>query len=282
MIIKGDIMTNKNILKIESLNELRETAKNLENKIKCQRKNDLKALGIKNLKIFGYTCNFLAPFIVVSGITAGIFAFYEGGLPFYKDDVVKYKTYSLDYQANEYVIEDITYESKIWHDEELDNNELIVYTPWQYENNQYIRYKRTYDVKITNPEEAFTAIKSNNYKYIEERVKTYKEEKQVVNNIDFVEENDYIIKASLHMINTEEPISYKESYIKNLIITIVELILGIGMGSFINSIRTYDYSHEVENEKMTYKLSIATTKVMKKELEEINQKIKRLEKKYEK
>jgi len=282
MIIKGDIMTNKNILQNKKLNELRETAKNLENKIKCQRKNDLKALGIRNLKIFGYTCNFLAPFVLVSGITAGIFAFYEWGLPFYKDDVLKYKTYSLDYQTNEYEIENVSYNSKTWHDIESDNNELIIYTPWEYENNQYIRYKRTYDVKITNPEEAFTAVKSNNYKYIEDRVKTYKEEKQIINNIDFVEDNDYIIKASLHMLNLEETKSYKESDIKNLIITIVELILGIGIGSFINHIRAFDYSHEVETEKLTYKLSIATTNDMKKELNEINQKIKRLEKKYEK
>lgn len=276
-------MSNKKSKNMKKLDELKETAINLENEIKQVKKENLKISSIRNLKIFGKTVNFLVPFVLATGITIGGMAFLEGGLPFYKDDVTKYKVHSLDYQTKAYTIETESYESKLWHDSSLDTNKLVVYTPWQYENNQYVRYKRSYDVKITNYKEAFDAVKNNNYKYIEEKiVEPDEEEKQIVNSIDFVSENDYVIIASLHMMDKSDLIKYKETDVENLIMTIIDLVLGLGIGGLAAWARKFEYFYEVKQINSEYKLLLKPLKPLKEKLKQTNIKIKKIGAKNEK
>jgi len=275
-------MSNKKNKKIQELNELREQAINLKARIKERRKDTLKELRIRNLTIFGNTINFLIPFGIAAGVTMGSIAALEGGLPFCKDDMVRYKAYSLDYYTNAYTIENESYISKLWHDDDFSKNDLTVYTPWEYENNQYVRYKRIYDVEIINPEEAFNAVKNNDYKYIEEHVQKYSEEKQVANSIDENDENDYIIIASLRMIDDKNSIRYKETDTRNLIITIVEIVLSLGIGSIAAYLREFDYLDSIDYANKAYQIRIKKTKELKKQLKETEEKIKKLVKKYEK
>ena len=65
--------------KIKELQELKKEAKRLDEKISEQKQENFKQLNIRNLKIFGNTCNFLAPFVISTGVTVGAFSLFGGG-----------------------------------------------------------------------------------------------------------------------------------------------------------------------------------------------------------
>ena len=78
---------------IKELQDLREKTIQLEKQIAEQRVENFKQLNIRNLKIFGNTCNFVAPFVITAGLTVGVFKMFGGGLPFHTDEITKYKLY---------------------------------------------------------------------------------------------------------------------------------------------------------------------------------------------
>lgn len=258
---------------LQELQELKEKAVQLEEKIAKQRSENFKKFNIRNLKIFGNTCNFLMPFLISAGLTVGVFKIFNGGFPFYIDKTVKYKTYSLDYQTNGYVTMDESYRTDRWFDESLPSNKLIIYTPWELKDNQYMRYKREYDVSKLSTLDLFDAVLDEDYDYIKENIKDYNEEKQVVNSIEETEGQDYFFEASLHLLDKEDILKYNETDLKNTIITIVELVLGLGIGGTVAYFRDFEYLYELRCANNVYSRGIRAIKAMKKELTETNEKI---------
>lgn len=263
----------KQILKFQNL---KLNAKELEKKIAEQKKENFKQLNIRNLKIFKNTCNFLAPFVLTTGITVGAFAALGGGLPFHLDQVVKNKTYSLEYQTNGYAVMNESYRNKfedMWSDEEIPESELIIYTPWELKDGQYIRYKLEYNIDKLNTLDLYNAVLNEDYQYIEKNLKEYKEEIQISNKIEEFEENTYFFDANLYFEDKSDSIKYNETYLKNIIITIVELIVGIGSGAFIAWIRDFNYRYQLSSAINGYKRGIKDIRPMEEELKNTNQKI---------
>lgn len=258
---------------IKELQDLREKTIQLEKQIAEQRAENFKQLNIRNLKIFGNTCNFVAPFVITAGLTVGVFKMFGGGLPFHTDEITKYKLYDLDYQTNGYVTMDESYRTNGLLDDNLPSNELTIYTPWKYENSQYTRYKREYDIDKLNSLELFNAVLEDDYSYIEENLKDYKEEKQTVNSIDETEKMDYFFEASLHMLDKNDTLKYNETDLKNIVITIVELILGLGIGGTIAYFRDFEYLWELKRTNNDYNYRIKAIKPMQEELALTNEKI---------
>ncbi len=258
---------------IKELQNLREKTIQLEKQIAEQRAENFKQLNIRNLKIFGNTCNFVAPFVITAGLTVGVFKMCGGGLPFHTDKITKYKLYDLDYQTNGYVTMDESYRTNGLFDDNLPSNELTIYTPWKCENSQYTRYKREYDIDKLNSLELFNAVLEEDYSYIEENLKDYKEEKQTVNSIDETEKMDYFFEASLHMLDKNDTLKYNETDLKNIVITIVELILGLGIGGTIAYFRDFEYLWELKRTNNDYNYRIKAIKPMQEELALTNEKI---------
>lgn len=258
---------------IKELQDLREKAIQLEKQIAEQKAENFKQLNISNLKIFGNTCNFVAPFVITAGLTVGVFKMFGGGLPFHTDEITKYKLYNLDYQTNGYVTMEESYRTNGLLDDDLPSNELTIYTPWKYENSQYTRYKREYDIDKLNSLELFNAVLEEDYSYIEENLKDYKEEKQTVNSIDETEKMDYFFEASLHMIDKDDTLKYNETDLKNIIVTIIELILELGISGTIAHYRKYNYLWKLERTNQDYNYRIKAIKPMQEELTLTNEKI---------
>lgn len=258
---------------IKELQELREKARILEKKISEQKRKNFKQLNIRNLRIFGNTCNFVAPFVISAGLTVGAFRLFGGGLPFHVDETTKYKTYSLDYQTSGYVTMDETYRTNRWFDDSLPSNELTIYTPWEYQDNQYVRYKRDYDIGTLDTLDLFDAVLEEDYAYITEHIKDYKEERQVVNSIEETEGLDYFFDASLHMLDKDDTLKYNETDLKNIIITIVELVLGLGIGGAVAYFRDFEYLWELRDTNRDYRYRIKAVKPMQEELTATNEKI---------
>lgn len=257
---------------IRELQELKEKASLLEKRITEQKRENFKQLNIRNLRIFGNTCNFIAPFVISAGLTVGAFRLFGGGLPFHSDEVVKYKAYSLDYQTNGYVTMDEEYRTNSWMDE-LPSNELTIYTPWEYKDDQYIRYKREYDIGELSALDLFDAVLEEDYAYITENIKDYKEEMQVANSIEETEGYDYFFDANLYLLDKADTLKYNETDLKNIIITIVELVLGLGIGALVAYKRDFEYLWELRSVNNSYSYRIQAIKPMQEELKETNQKI---------
>ena len=258
---------------IKELQELKEKAVLLEKKISEQKLENFKQLNIRNLRVFGNTCNFLAPFVISAGLTVGAFRLFGGGLPFHTDQTVKYKAYNLDYKTSGYVTMDESYRTNRWFDDSLPSNQLIIYTPWEFKDNQYTRFKREYDIDKITTLDLFDAILEQDYAYITENIKEYKEEIQVANSIEETEGQDYFFEASLHMLDKEDVLRYDETDLKNTIITIIELVLGLGIGGAIAYFRDFEYLWELRDANSDYQYRIKAVKPMEEELKVTNEKI---------
>lgn len=258
---------------IKELQELREKAIQLEKRIAEQKVENFKQLNIRNLRVFGNTCNFIAPFVISAGLTVGAFRLFGGGLPFHSDEIVKYKAYSLDYKTNGYVTMDESYRTNRWFDDSLPSNELTIYTPWEFKDNQYMRYKREYDISKLNTLDLFDAVLEEDYAYITNNIKEYKEEIQVANSVEETEGQDYFFEASLHMLDKEDTLKYNETDLKNTIITIIELVLGLGIGGAVAYFRDFEYLWELRDANSDYRYRIKAIKPMQEELTATNEKI---------
>ena len=258
---------------IKELQELKEKAVLLEKKISEQKLENFKQLNIRNLRVFGNTCNFLAPFVISAGLTVGAFRLFGGGLPFHTDQTVKYKAYNLDYKTSGYVTMDESYRTNRWFDDSLPSNQLIIYTPWEFKDNQYTRFKREYDIDKITTLDLFDAVLEEDYAYITENIKEYKEEIQVANSIEETEGQDYFFEASLHMLDKEDVLRYDETDLKNTIITIIELVLGLGIGGAIAYFRDFEYLWELRDANSDYQYRIKAVKPMEEELKATNEKI---------
>lgn len=258
---------------IKGLQELREKAIQLEKRISEQKIENFKQLNIRNLRVFGNTCNFIAPFVISAGLTVGAFRLFGGGLPFHSDEIVKYKAYNLDYKTNGYVTMDESYRTNRWFDDSLPSNELTIYTPWEFKDNQYMRYKREYDIRKLNTLDLFDAVLEEDYAYITNNIKEYKEEIQVANSIEETEGQDYFFEASLHMLDKEDVLKYNETNLKNTIITIIELVFGLGIGGAIAYFRDFEYLWELKDANIDYHYRIKAIKPMQEELVATNEKI---------
>lgn len=258
---------------IKELEELRAKALELESRIFEQKKENFKQLNIRNLKVFANACNFAAPFVISAGITVGVFRLFGGGLPFHSDEITKYKAYNLDFQTNGYVTMDDEYRTNRWFDDSLPSNTLVVYTPWEEQEGQYVRFKREYDVGKLTTLDLYNAVLDEDYNYISENLKDYKEEKQVVNEIDPAEDNNYFFEASLHMLDKEDVLKYNETDLKNIVITIIELVLGLGIGGAIAYFRDFEFLYELREVNDNYSYKISSIKPMKQELKDTNEKI---------
>jgi len=158
---------------------------------------------------------------------------------------------------------------------------LIIYTPWEEQDGQYVRFKREYDVEKLTTLDLYNATLNEDYHYISENLKDYKEEKQVANDIDQAEDNNYFFEASLHMLDKNDVLKYNETDLKNIVITIVEVVLGFGGGAVLAHFRDFEFLYELKKINNKYSYKISSIKPMKQELKDTNEKILFLTKKKE-
>ncbi len=262
-----------------SFQNLIEDPEQLRKKIASLRFYLFKAFNHRNIDFVGTTCKLLAPFVITAGITVGVFKVFGGGFPFHRDAKIEYKTYSLDYSSIGYVSTDEEYKTNMDYQYSLPSNSLVIYTPWVYENGQYIRFKREYNLDNTVILNLFDAVLAEDYEYVSENLKVYRESKQIANRIDVNEYNGYFFEASLNTQDKADFLKYSETELKNIIITIVEMIITLSVGIAFNYYRKryaeesskFDYMwdlHQINfHYKSQYEHTIDKINIMKRDLE---------------
>lgn len=254
----------------KELAELKSQAHYLETRISIQKKENFKQFNIRNLKLFANTCHLAAPFVISAGITVGTFYNLNGGLPFYTDEITKYKKYDLDFQTDGYVA---TNEEYIIYIRKIDTSNLIIYTPWEMQDDHYIRYKREYDVDKQMSLDLYNAVLEEDYNYISENIEKFKEEKQVINKRNYNEANNYSFEANLHLLDTNDILTYDETDLKNILITISELVICLLAGSIYTYCNKFNFLDNVRKINTDYKDKIIPIESMKQELDDTKKKI---------
>jgi len=247
----------------------------LENKINLK-----KSLHIRNLNIFKNTINLFTPLILSAGVTISGFAIFNGGFPFITDQEKKYKRYDVDYNSYGYTTMDERYEDYNIFGNKLPKSHLTIYTPWEEIDGDYVRAKRSYNLDEENLLNIYDAIKKQDIDYISNYLTNYSEEIQKSNiKLYSEEDNEMKVDASIHTFDKSNFIEIDETVSKNIIITLLEfcIILGVGILTIEKNIKSYKTSNQNFNnvylvKKDSYNFSVE-------QLEEIRKRIKVLRKK---
>ena len=270
-------------LKLKELRMLQEKALQLEKELELRKNERIRELNVRNLKIFVNTCNFLAPFVLTVGLTVGGFKLFGLGLPVRTDKIVNYKVYNLDYQTDGFVSMNEEYKTNRWFDYELPTNELTIYTPWELEENQYFRYKLDYTLGELKKLDLFNALLKEDYYLIQatigEKIKYYKQEKQVIENVQDIENSDYYFKANLTVLDEEDTLVYDETKLKNILVSISELLIISSIGVFLTRLRKFKYRDNLREINNCYKDKVNNIQILEHELESTNKKILALQRK---
>lgn len=222
----------------------------IEHKINDYENKKIKNACLKNLKIFGSVCNFMMPFVIISGITVSGVNYLGFGLPFIKDDIRKEKRYTLDYETNGNIESEEHY---IFDSPVLSDNELTIYSPWTLtEDNLYERTIKNFDVDYdTSSVSLYNAILNKDVERIEEIFPNYTLETETTNQISSIND-DYIIDAHLDFLDSKDILTYKENSSTNNHVTFLELLICLGIPSFISYHRSFSLVDSIKNINKKY------------------------------
>lgn len=266
---------NRRIGYLEELSALKKEILESEAKIAEQKRTNIKEFHIRNLKVFLGACNFLIPFVIVGGIATGGGKVLNGGFPFYRDDITRYKMYEFEYETDK----DINLTTKYGRDDWLSDyptaSSLTVKTPWKRDGNDYYRYNREYVLSGDYFLNLSQAILREDYEYISENYKDFSEEKEVSNSAP-ENEDSYFIEAKLSGVDREDFIKFPESFRKNCVITILEVVGTLGLGAYISHVRDYDFLDDISDVNDDYQSNIKDIKPLLSELEETKKKVLKL------
>ena len=217
----------------------------IEHKINDYENKKIKNACLKNLKIFGSVCNFMMPFVIISGITVSGVNYLGFGLPFIKDDIRKEKRYTLDYETNGNIESEEHY---IFDSPVLSDNELTIYSPWTLtEDNLYERTIKNFDVDYdTSSVSLYNAILNKDVERIEEIFPNYTLETETTNQISSIND-DYIIDAHLDFLDSKDILTYKENSSTNIFVTFLELLICLKIPSFISYHRSFSLVDSIKN-----------------------------------
>ena len=226
----------------------------IEHKINDYENKKIKNACLKNLKIFGSVCNFMMPFVIISGITVSGVNYCGFGFPFIKDDIKKLKKYTLDYETNGNIESEERYlMNNIFDSPAISYNELTIYSPWTLtEDNLYERTIKTFDINSnTSSVSLYNAILNKDVERIEEIFPNYTLETETTNQISSIND-DYIIDAHLDFLDSKDILTYKENSSTNIFVTFLELLICLRIPSFISYRRSFSLVDSIKNINKKY------------------------------
>lgn len=245
----------------------------LERELKIKNNQNKKNMVIKNLKIFGGLCHKVAPYVLVGFFTAGGIKAFGGGLPFKKDYVSNSKRCSVESKINGYI-----YAYETFNIKEVKDNWLIIYSPWKLgKDNLY--YRNVYEcnsIGYVKNSYFYEAILTKDISYIltNASFKEYIEKTDIVPSSFNKDDNTYLIDAYVSFSNNNEKLVYIESDMSNKIITLVNMIVTLFLGSVINYKRQFKLRYYINDLNNKYKM--IDVSLLENELHSLKEKVKSL------
>ena len=193
-----------------------------------------KKVSVKNIKIFNSTINYLKPICLTTLFSVSIVRLFGGGLPFIKDNVVRYKYYSIkgSNYGNTEVIESYRSMDTIFN--EIDSSEIVIYSPWNNVDDKYCRDIKTINIDSIDDPLVYDSLVNNNIEYITDKYSDYKLEREYTNKITYKYDTD-MYNYDINIFDRNDTYVYEESDARNISIGSMELLIPILIGSAIGS-----------------------------------------------
>ena len=257
---------------LKEIKSLNNKKKELEEKIIIEKKAKAKGFHIRNLKIFRETCNVLLPYVICAGVSVGgIFAL-KGGLPVRRDNIdkAKYTTLTIDDNGENSILETEYRKFGAFYDNPMEGT-IIISSPWEEKDGIYTRYKREYNID-ENQDEIISTILKKDYKRLYNELSDYKEEIETANYI-FDDEQDYTIEGKISFLKEDDLLTMPEDIEKDIVITILEMIITFCLGGVIAWNRNFEFFYEIGEDIDEYRAKVRILKSDIKSLQETNDKL---------
>lgn len=247
------------------LQERKEELIKLKKEIEIKKQENKQQERLKNHKILLTKCRLVMPYILSGCISVSALSMFLG-LPFYKDDIKKYKNIKkeIDSKGN------ISYTEQ--YDEFSDMKSIInYYSRWNEENGIYERRVNTYE--INNPLDILTLSNKEEVNIGDILGNKISSRIEKTNNISNINETDYL-EVILYYTDENDFIILKESVDTNIISSVIHL-LSLCFAQYLTRLyrkrlSDFDYKEEIENIKIKYKDDELEKLLMKYEIKKEN------------
>ena len=184
------------------------------------------------LNIFTSALKVTLPYVITTTSAVVIVKMFGGGLPFIKDDIVKYKYYDIKGSSNGIIDVSESYKSNM---DIKDNNEyeIITYSPWKKEDNGYQREISRYYFDIVDDKYMYNAFFVCDESYFKTKSKNIESEIEV-SSIKPSKYKESICEGEIVFLDSNDSLVNKESDVRNYVITFTELLLS-GLTGFAAS-----------------------------------------------
>lgn len=238
---------NEKILRLE---KEKEELKKLKAELHTRRINNLKAMGIRNLKVFAAAGRFVMPYILVGTLSLGTVRLLGGGYPFVTDEVKCTKEFFLDYKTGE----NLYYETSFNTDKVYEDH-LFITTPWVLNaEGLYEKYEREYVIDNDNISEIFDAILAEDFDYILEHIAVKKEKRITSTSMDVSEEENYLyVDAHIDGVDNDAYIYVDETFARNFWCSLGDFALAAVLGYLVANVRKFSVSSRIETINEEYK-----------------------------
>lgn len=199
----------------------------------------------KKIRVFKTIKNIGITYILTTTATVITVKLFGGGLPFVRDDVTKYKYYSLKGSSNSIVDIHESYEEND-DNKNKQNNTLTIYDVWKIDDNKYSRVVNKYTFNNIEDKKILDAFFDSDEKYFKSVCDDYSEEIEYSNEV-INRYNKPVTEGELYFWDKEDQLVNKESKLKNIYVTSTELILSL-TGTFV--ICRIRRDKELEKEKV--------------------------------
>lgn len=259
---------NKN--KKKELDNLKKEKEDLINELQKIKKRNFSKRIKHALNALKYTFKYSYSYFIVTGAIVFSINVVGEGLPFKKDTITKYKYYGLEYSNGKIENYEEKYITRNLLDDALKNS-LVVYTPWEKQGEEYIRYKREYNIDSTFDRSLIDNVIYENINKLE-KIELKTEEKRSTNT---KQDGDYVIEANLELLDRSDKIIYIEEDIKNVIVTLLDLTASISLGAFASHyFREYDLKKYLEDlKKLKSKLNLELEEPIEELIKKTDEKI---------
>lgn len=204
------------------------------------------------LKLFKSIGKITLPYVITTTATVVTVKLFGGGLPFVRDDITKYKYYTLKGSNSSIVDIHESYQDSNDSQRKYDNT-ITTYSTWQNDNNKYYRIIRKYTFDNISDKKILDAFYNSDDEYFQSVCDEFTKEEEYSSKVPDLYKKP-ITEGEIAFWDKDDGIVNKESNKRNFFITFSELSV-----SFISGLLITKIKKQSEDEKRAKVLSLHIT-----------------------
>ena len=211
----------------KEIERLKKDLENIKNTVEFYKGEKRKEFWERNKRLLTIFAKYILPYLATFSIVIGLFKLSNNGVPFFRDDIKKYKEYTLDYKSDE-IIEIKSHYIRVIKNK---GRYLKISEPWKFNGTNYERIVKEV-VSFINPNnELFESIINEDINRLNELC-SFNESIEYCDDVN-LDDNDYLIDAVVSFYDMDDFIVVEETPISNLVSTIMQMSIGLVFSNII-------------------------------------------------